>query len=176
MCRWTEADFTREVDNSDLPLDRYGNVPDRIPVLVFPNTPRTFQEGYFNLYPFFGMFVDAGYGYTAGDSAGLAEGPGRPGKLGALTGRRAVSGMSAAQWSDAAKAYLRGAQDVLDLLGKSWAPMTPWDTQQCYALMKHAKAFIAEVARGKVKCGHACVRPVVGQGPFECAGTGSVWR
>ena len=101
---------------------------------------------------------------------------GAAGEAGGTDGPPAVGGMSASQASDAAKAYVRGPQDVLHLLGKSWAPVTPWDTQQCAALMEHSKAFIAEVARGKVKCGHACARPVVGQRPFECAGTSSVWR
>ena len=84
MCRWTEADYTQEIHNADLPLDRDGNVPDRIPVLVFPNTPRKYQEGYFTAYPYYNMYVDAGYDRTAGDSAGVAEGTER----GALTGRR----------------------------------------------------------------------------------------
>ena len=74
MRRWTEGDFTREVENSDLPLDHDGNVPDRIPVLVFPNTPRRYQEGYFTAYSIFGMYVDAGYDYTSGDSAGGGRG------------------------------------------------------------------------------------------------------
>ena len=81
--------------------------------------------------------------------------------------------MSASQTSDAAKAYNVGPQEVLDLLGMHWAPITPHDSQQCYALMKHSKKFIAEVARGRVKCGHACVRALVGQGPFRCTGSGS---
>lgn len=88
MGRWTEADYTQEIHNADLPLDRDGNVPDRIPVLVFPNTPRKYQEGYFTAYPYYNMYVDAGYDRTAGDSAGVAEGTARPGKRGALTGRR----------------------------------------------------------------------------------------
>ena len=74
MCRWTEADYTREIHNRDLPLDSEGNVPDRIPVLVFPKTARRYQEGYFTAYPFFGMYVDAGYDYTSGDSAGGGRG------------------------------------------------------------------------------------------------------
>jgi len=87
-CRWTEADYTQELHNADLPLDRDGNVPDRIAVLVYPNTPRRYQEGYFTAYSYYNMYVDAGYERTAGDSAGVAEGTARPGKRGALTGRR----------------------------------------------------------------------------------------
>jgi hypothetical protein len=88
MCRWTEADYTQELHNADLPLDRDGNVPDRIAVLVFPRTHRKYQEGYFTAYPYYNMYVDGGYERTAGDSAGVAEGTARPGKRGAMTGRR----------------------------------------------------------------------------------------